>query len=79
MKRFIFLLVGFYFQAIAYTGLPPGFVYLKDIDPTIQQDIRYATAHNFIGHPIAGYQAAECILTQPAALALFNFPIMQHK
>ena len=26
-----------------------GFVYLKKVDPTILQDIRYATDHNFIG------------------------------
>jgi len=52
--------------------LPNGFVYLKDIDPTIIQDMRYATDHNFIGHPIDGYEAAECILTKPAAQALAN-------
>ncbi len=51
-------------------NLPPGFVYLKDIDPSIIQDIRYAGYHNFIGHPISGYKAAECILTRPAATAL---------
>lgn len=51
-------------------SLPAGFVYLHDIDPTIIQDIRYATAHNFIGSPIKGYGAAECILTRQAAEAL---------
>lgn len=51
-------------------GLPSGFVYLKDIDPSIIQDIRYAGYHNFVGHPISGYKAAECILTRPTALAL---------
>lgn len=48
-------------------ALPNGFVYLKDVDPTILQDMRYATAHNFTGQPIPGYQAATCVLTQPAA------------
>ncbi|MGB6976311.1 MAG: M15 family metallopeptidase, partial [Gammaproteobacteria bacterium] len=52
--------------------LPPGFVYLKDIDATIVQDIRYSTYHNFIGRPIKGYETGECILTKPAALALAN-------
>jgi zinc D-Ala-D-Ala dipeptidase len=47
-----------------------SFVCLKSIDPSIQQDIRYAASHNFVGRPIAGYQAAECILTRPAAQAL---------
>lgn len=51
-------------------ALPTGFVYLKDIDPTIIQDVKYFTHDNFIGRPINGYAAAECILTQEAALAL---------
>ena len=56
--------------ARAQRALPPGFVYLRDIDPTIAQDIRYATANNFIGRPMAGYQAGECILRCDVALAL---------
>ncbi len=51
-------------------SLPKGFVYLRDIDPTIVQDIRYAGSHNFVGRPIKGYLAAECILSAPAANAL---------
>jgi len=54
----------------ARTEPAPGFVYLADIDATIVQDIRYAGSHNFVGRPIAGYQAAECILTEPAARSL---------
>jgi zinc D-Ala-D-Ala dipeptidase len=56
--------------ALAGSALPKGFVYLRDIDPTIVQDIRYAGSHNFVGRPIRGYPAAECILSQPAANAL---------
>ena len=51
-------------------SLPRGFVYLRDIDPSIVQDIRYAGPHNFVGRPIRGYLAAECILSAPAANAL---------
>ncbi|HVY53680.1 MAG TPA: M15 family metallopeptidase [Gammaproteobacteria bacterium] len=51
-------------------ALPEGFVYLRDIDPTIIQEIRYSGYHNFIGHPVPGYQNAECVLTRPAAEAL---------
>lgn len=51
-------------------SMPADFVYLRDIDPTIIQDVRYATAHNFMGRPIKGYAAAECILTRAAAQAL---------
>jgi D-alanyl-D-alanine dipeptidase len=56
--------------ALAGSSLPGGFVYLRDIDPTIVQDIRYAGSHNFVGRPITGYLAAECILSVPAANAL---------
>jgi D-alanyl-D-alanine dipeptidase len=56
--------------AAADSALPEGFVYLRDIDPTIVQDIRYAGSHNFVGRPINGYLAAECILTAQAANAL---------
>ncbi len=57
-------------RALASSALPRGFVYLRAVDPTIVQDIRYAGSHNFVGRPIKGYRAAECILTAPAANAL---------
>src|ERR1700751_3603391 len=50
--------------------LPGGFVYLRDIDPTIIQDIRYATSNNFVGHPLAGYQAGECVVKREVGLKL---------
>jgi D-alanyl-D-alanine dipeptidase len=50
--------------------MPPGFVYLSDVAPDIVQDMRYHTAHNFIGRPIAGYDDGVCILTEKAARAL---------
>ncbi len=46
---------------------PQDFVYLKDIDSSIIQDMRYAGYHNFVGHPLPGYDKATCILTQKAA------------
>jgi D-alanyl-D-alanine dipeptidase len=55
---------------LAGSALPSGFVYLREVDPTIVQDIRYAGSHNFVGRPIKGYLAAECILSEPAATAL---------
>jgi D-alanyl-D-alanine dipeptidase len=42
--------------------LPAGFVYLRDIDPTIIQDMRYAGSNNFVGRPLRGYEAAECVV-----------------
>jgi D-alanyl-D-alanine dipeptidase len=64
------LLVCVYADAIAQGGLPAGFVYLRDIDPTIAQDMRYAGPDNFVGRPLAGYEAAECILRREVAAAL---------
>jgi D-alanyl-D-alanine dipeptidase len=51
-------------------NLPAGFVYLRDVDPTITQDIRYAGPDNFTGKALPGYDAAECVLREPAARAL---------
>src|SRR5260370_29964223 len=52
--------------------LPGGFVFLRDIDPTIIQDIRYAGSNNFVGRPLRGYEAAECVVKRRVALALKN-------
>lgn len=58
------------FYSSVSLSLPKGFVYLREIDPTIQQDIRYATSQNFVGRVIDGYLKPECILTLPAAYTL---------
>ena len=50
--------------------LPPGFVYLRDVDSSIAQDMRYATSDNFTGRPLPGYGVGECILRREAADAL---------
>ena len=50
--------------------LPSDLVYLRDIDPTIVQDMRYAGSDNFTGRPLPGYDAAECVLRADAAQAL---------
>ncbi|MFJ8334218.1 M15 family metallopeptidase [Streptomyces sp. NPDC094437] len=49
---------------------PADFVALRAVDPTILQDIRYLTPHNFVGTPIDGYRQPVCLLTRPAARAL---------
>lgn len=45
-------------------------VSISDVDPTILVEARYHGSHNFIGRPIAGYEAAKCLLTPQAARAL---------
>ena len=47
-----------------------GFVYLRDVDPTILQDMRYAGTNNFTGHAVNGYDAPECVLVREAAEGL---------
>ncbi|HIL56840.1 MAG TPA: D-alanyl-D-alanine dipeptidase [Rhodothermales bacterium] len=50
--------------------LPDQFVRLSEYAPGIAQEMRYTTAYNFVGEPIDGYLAPECILTERAAEAL---------
>lgn len=45
-------------------------LYLRDIDASIAQDIRYAGRNNFTGRPLPGYDAPECLLRPQAARAL---------
>ncbi|MEU1078042.1 MULTISPECIES: M15 family metallopeptidase [unclassified Streptomyces] len=49
---------------------PAEFVALATVDPTIIQEMRYITPHNFVGRPIDGYRQPVCILTRHAAQAL---------
>ncbi|MFI0242814.1 M15 family metallopeptidase [Streptomyces sp. NPDC016845] len=49
---------------------PKEFVALSDVDPTIIQEMRYFTEHDFVGEPIDGYRKPMCVLTRPAAKAL---------
>lgn len=49
---------------------PVVLVHLRDIDPSILQDIRYAGSNNFTGQPVPGYAAAECLLLRDVAEAL---------
>lgn len=56
--------------AVCAEALPGGFVFLREIDPSIIQDIRYAGSNNFVGRPLAGYGAAECVVKRDVGLAL---------
>lgn len=57
-------------QSPGDAGLPRDFVYLRDVDPTIIQDIRYATTNNFTGRRLPGYETGECIVRREVAAAL---------
>jgi D-alanyl-D-alanine dipeptidase len=51
-------------------SLPTEFVFLRQVDASIFQDIRYAKDLNFMGTRVPGYAAPECILLRPVAEAL---------
>lgn len=57
-------------QATPEPTAPREFVALSSVAPTIIQEMRYTTAHNFVGERIDGYRRPLCILTRPAAEAL---------
>lgn len=52
--------------------LPEDFVFLKDIDPTIIENVRYHTNANFTGRPIIGYETNRIVCTNEAAQKLKN-------
>lgn len=72
MRRIILLILTLIASASTAHAqtLPGGFVYLREIDSSIIQDIRYAGANNFIGRPLRGYDAAECVVKREVGLRL---------
>ena len=49
---------------------PDSFVDVASLAPGLLVEMRYATAHNFVGAPIEGYEKPICYLARPAADAL---------
>lgn len=68
-KQLFFLLLAFTFFGYAQK-LPKGFVYLSNIDTSIQSELRYYGSNNFIGKPIEGYYINKIIVSKQTALAL---------
>ncbi len=56
--------------ALVRTTDQAGLVDIRTLAPDIQLDMRYATANNFTGRPVPGYDAPKCFLLRPAATAL---------
>ena len=68
---FLFLLLAAPASADVQKQAPPGeFVSLHDVDPSIVIEMRYFTAHDFMGRRVPGYREPLCILTRQAAEAL---------
>ena len=76
MRTLIFLFLGLSLTLQSGRGqegqgrLPEGFVYLRDVAPSISQVMSYATSDNFTGQIVPGYTSRSCVLTRPAADAL---------
>ncbi|MFM9863833.1 MAG: M15 family metallopeptidase [Micropepsaceae bacterium] len=65
--RFVIALVLLMAAGAPLRAADAPLVYLRDVDPTIVQDMRYATKDNFTGFRVPGYLAGECMLLKPVA------------
>ena len=54
----------------AAAQLPPDFVYLSDVAPSINQSVRYYSTENFMQRRMVGYYVPTIVMTQQAAVAL---------
>lgn len=70
MKNLLLFSILFLSITIYSQKLPEGFVYLSEVDNTIQTELRYITKNNFIGKPIDGYLKTTVIISSKAANAL---------
>jgi D-alanyl-D-alanine dipeptidase len=70
MKKITLLITLLFSFILNAQKLPKGFVYLKDLVPSIKIELRYYSNHNFIGKPINGYKSNRLIMTKEAALSL---------
>lgn len=64
----IFAIFGFF--STQKEPIPEGFVYVDEIIPDLEVELRYYSTHNFVGDTIAGYHANRLILTLETAEAL---------
>jgi|TARA_R110002050_G_scaffold105292_1_gene214953 D-alanyl-D-alanine dipeptidase len=67
MKKILFLFIFAYSTLNFAQKLPNGFVYLEDVDASIQKELRYLSDNNFIGRKIDGYKNNCVIITEQAA------------
>ena len=74
MKKKILIIVliciGFAFNKSVLIQLPEGFVHANEVIPDLDVELRYFSAHNFVGDTIDGYKANTLIITLQAAKAL---------
>ena len=75
LKKFLFgllltLLLPVGVHAVSLEGLGLGLVDVGTLDPSIVQDIKYATTNNFTGQVL--YPSARCLLREPVAARLLQ-------
>ncbi|WP_083426190.1 M15 family metallopeptidase [Tenacibaculum todarodis] len=70
MKKSTLLILLFLSLGLIAQELPKGFVYLNDVVPSIETELRYCSHNNFIGIPIDGYEDNALIISTKAANAL---------
>ena len=63
---FLFLFIGIKM----FSQLPKGFVYVEQVIPNLEVELRYYSDNNFVGKRIAGYESDTLILTYEATVAL---------
>lgn len=68
--RIWLLILGVLLVQNTRAQLPKGFVYVNDIIPDLNVELRYFSSHNFVGDTIDGYKANKLITTKRAAEAL---------
>jgi len=72
MKNLTFFFTFIISLTICAQKLPKGFVFLSDVDATIQSELRYLSDNNFIGKTIDGYYHNCLIVTKETAEALLK-------
>ncbi|MCX5379563.1 M15 family metallopeptidase [Streptomyces sp. NBC_00091] len=70
MRMLVVAAVLAVFPGASASTAAPGFVALRDVDPSIVEDMRYAGPRNFTGAVVDGYEEPVCLLARPAAQAL---------
>ena len=73
MKPFIttvLFLMYLYSSTTHAQDVPDNFIYLAEVIPYVEFDLRYYSDNNFIGQPIPGYHGNALIVSLQAAIAL---------
>lgn len=69
MKTLVKFII-FLFLNTAFSQIQQGFVYVKEVIPNIEVELRYYSNENFLGRRVDGYEANKLILTKETAEAL---------